>query len=469
MILDKAKKFLADFVNKLSSTQILIFGFLLLDLIGSILLWLPICNKYEINFIDAFFTATSALCVTGLTVKNTFLQFSLFGKIIIMLLIEIGGLGFMTIIASFFIFSGKKIGLKQRLIIQESLNQLNYKGVVALVKKIFYWVLIIQGFSALILALRFMFYNENFLWSLFLGLFHAVSAFCNAGFDLIGEESLSPFVGDFIINFVIMGLIIIGGIGYSVLADFFYVFRELAYKKIDFRKKFDRLKLHSKLVVIFNVLLIFFGGILFLIYEFNNEFTIGNFSLYKKILAAFFESVTTRTAGFFTVSQNNLCACSKFLAIILMFIGGSPGSTAGGIKTTAIAVFIFSIWSIIKGKKNIEIFDRSVSFLILQRALAIMALNFFAIIFSTQVISFFYNEFDFLDILFEITSAVGTVGLGLGISQKLAWGFKLLICLDMIIGKLGPVSIAMVLIARNNNKNLGERAINCPEEKIIVG
>ncbi len=469
MILDKAKKFLVDFVNKLSSTQILIFGFLLLDLIGSILLWLPICNKYEINFIDAFFTATSALCVTGLTVKNTFLQFSLFGKIIIMFLIEIGGLGFMTIIASFFIFSGKKIGLKQRLIIQESLNQLNYKGVVALVKKIFCWVLIIQGFSALILALRFMFYNKNFLWSIFLGLFHAVSAFCNAGFDLIGEESLSPFVGDFIINFIIMGLIIIGGIGYSVLADFFYVFRELAYKKIDFKKKFDRLKLHSKLVVIFNVLLIFFGGILFLIYECNNKFTIGNFSLYKKILAALFESITTRTAGFFTVSQNNLRACSKFLAIILMFIGGSPGSTAGGIKTTAIAVFIFSIWSIIKGKKNIEIFDRSVSFLILQRALAIMALNFFAIIFSSQVISFFYNEFDFLDILFEITSAVGTVGLGLGISQRLAWYFKLLICLDMIIGKLGPVSIAMVLIARNNNKNLGERLINCPEEKIIVG
>lgn len=469
MSLKKAKKFLIRFVNKLSSTQILIFGFLFLEILGSIFLWLPMANKYKINFIDAFFTATSALCVTGLTVKNTFLQFSLLGKIIIMCLLEIGGLGFMTIIASFFIFSGKKIGLKQRLIIQESLNQLNHKGVVVLVKNIFYWVLIIQGLSALILAMRFMFYNKNFFWSIFLGVFHAISAFCNAGFDLIGAESLSPFVGDILINFIIMCLIFLGGIGYSVIADFLYVFKELAYKKMSFKKKFDRLKLHSKLVIIINLVLIFFGSILFFVYEFDNKFTLGNLSLCKKILAALFESVTTRTAGFFSIDQNKLKPCSKFLAIILMFIGGSPGSTAGGVKTTAFAVFIFAILSAIKGKKSIEIFDRSISFLILQRALAIMALNFIAIIFSVELISFFYSEFDFLDILFEITSAVGTVGLGLGISQKLSGWFKLLICLDMIIGKLGPISIAMVLIARNDNKNMAEKLIKCPEEKIMVG
>ena len=462
-------RFLYSLIKKLSPSHILILGFIFLDLIAAFLLWLPISNKYNnISFIDAFFTATSALSVTGLTVKNTFLQFSLFGKIIIMLLIEIGGLGFMTIITSFFIFLGKKITLKERLIIQESLNQLNYKGVVALVKKIFYWVLIIQGIGALILSIRFMFEkNNNFIWAIFLGVFHSISAYCNAGFDLIGTKNLSPYVGDLTINLIIMALIFFGGVGYTVVADFLRVFRDLAYKKLSFRQKIDRLKLHSKLVIVTNAILIFTGALLFFLYEINNNLTLKNLSFGQKILAAFFESITTRTAGFFSIDQNSLSVNSKLLAIILMFIGGSPGSTAGGVKTVTFTVLILSIVSAVKAKKNIEAFGRTISFHTLQRTIAIISLNFLAIFISTQIISLFYPEFDFIDILFEITSAVGTVGLGLGISEKVSWVFKLLICLDMIIGKVGPVSIAMLLLTKS--KNSTEKLMTYPEEKIIVG
>lgn len=455
--------------KKLSASHILILGFFLIQFVGCILLWLPISSENSgVDFIDAFFTATSALCVTGLTVKNTLVQWSLFGKIVIMILIEIGGLGFMTIITSFFIFFGKKITLRERLIIQKSLNQLNYRGIVALVKRIFYWVLIIQGIGALVLSIRFMFIpHVNFFWALFMGIFHSISAYCNAGFDIIGNESIVPFAKDLTVNITVMILIIFGGIGYTVMADLLYVFRDLSYKKLSFEKKFYRLKLHSKLVIITSIILIFGGATLIFLYECLNSATIGNFNLFDKIQVSFFQSVTSRTAGFFSIDQTSMCTNSKLITIILMFIGGSPGSTAGGIKTVAFAVLFLSIISAIKCRKDIEAFSRTISFQTLQRALAITFLNFLAVILSTLLIGSLNPDFEFIDILFEITSAVGTVGLGLGISQKVSVVCKIIICIDMMIGKLGPVSVAIALITQNRN-SIGN-LINYPQEKIIVG
>jgi Trk-type K+ transport systems, membrane components len=456
--------------KKLLPTHFLIIGFFLIEFIGSVLLWLPISshNFKSVGIVDAFFTATSALCVTGLTVKNTLLQWSLFGKIVIMLLIEIGGLGFMTIITVFFIFAGKKITLKERLIIQESLNQLNYTGIVALVKRIFNWVIIIQGIGALVLSIRFMFEpNINFFKAIFMGIFHSISSYCNAGFDIIGEKSMAPYVKDFTINFTVMTLITLGAIGYTVMADIIYVFRDLAYKKLSFSKKFSRLKLHSKLAIISTVILSLLGAFIILIFEFNNTKTLGQLNFFDKIMASLFQSISSRTTGFDTIDEIDLHQNSKIITLILMFIGGSPGGTAGGVKTVTVAILILSVICAIKGSNKIEAFKRTISFYTLQRALAIIFFNFSAVILSTLIISELNPNIDFIDVLFETTSAVGTVGLSLGLVANFSVLCKLIICFDMIIGKLGPVSIAVALLLRH--RNAAENLINYPKEKVIVG
>lgn len=454
--------------KKLSPTHILIIAFLLIQFVGCILLWLPISSKTNgVSFIDAFFTATSALCVTGLIVKNTLWQWSLFGKLVIMTLIEIGGLGFMTIIAALFILIGKKITLKERLIIQESLNQLNYKGIVAFVKKISCWVLVMQGFGALVLSVRFMFLPDiNFYWAIFLGVFHSISAYCNAGFDLIGNNNMVPFVNDITVNLTVMILITLGGIGYVVIEDCFHVFIDLAYKKLTLLQKFERLKLHSKLVIISSIILTFCGAALIFMCEFTNPATLANSKLSEKIFASFFQSVSARTAGFNSISEHGLRPVSKLITIILMFIGGSPGGTAGGVKTVTFAVLVLSVINAAKGSNRIEVFERTISFYNLQKALTITFFNFAAIFISSLLLSIFHPNLDFLDIIFETSSAVGTVGLTVGVMSHLSTIGKLIICIDMMIGKLGPISIAVALFLKRANTN---NIINYPQEKVIIG
>ncbi len=462
-------KFLRS-IKKLPPIHILMIEFFLIEIIGSFLLWLPISsrNNQSVDFMDAFFTATSALCVTGLTVKNTLLQWSVFGKIIIMLLIEIGGLGFMTIITVFFIFAGKKITLKERLMVQESLNQLNSKGIVALVKRIFYWVIIIQGIGAAILTLKFLSMpNNNFFKALFMGIFHSISSYCNAGFDIIGDENMTPYVKDITVNLTVMTLITLGGIGYTVMADFIYVFRELAYKKLSLAKKISRLKLHTKLVIISTLALSIFGAFFILLCEFTNEQTLGPLSFPNKILASFFQSVSSRTTGFNSINEYALNQNSKIVTVILMFVGGSPGGTAGGIKTVTAAILILAVICAVQGKNKIEVFKRTISFYTLQRALTITFFNFGAVYLSALLLNALNPNIDFVDILFETTSAVGTVGLSVGLTAGFSVVCKLIICIDMIIGKLGPASVAVALLLRR--KNVAENLINYPEEKVIVG
>ncbi len=424
------------------------------------------------SLIDAFFTATSATCVTGLTVYTTYDHFTIFGQIVILILIQIGGLGFMTIITMFFIFMGKKITIKERMVIQESLNQTSMDGIISLVKKILIGTLIIEGTGAVLLTIRFLFDGYGFVKSVYMGVFHSVSAFCNAGFDIIGPSSLIPYKTDLVINVVIMLLIIIGGLGFTVWFDTIKVLKLRNKEENKNRRGFActvrKMTLHSRVVLTVTAILIVFGAVLFFVFEHNNPKTLGDLSYPGKILASFMQSVTTRTAGFAAIDQAGMTYASKFLTIILMFIGGSPAGTAGGIKTSTIGVLIVAVISIIKGKQKLNLFDRSINFSTLQKALTIFFIYLFLIVSVTMVLTFTESSlgFEFIDIMFEAGSALGTVGLTTGVTPSLSWIGKILISFLMYMGRVGPVTIA-VSLTKQIYKN--KEAFELPEEKIIVG
>jgi len=443
-------------IIKLQPTQVLVIGFASVILIGALLLNLPIAsqNGQSVGFINAIFTATSAVCVTGLSVVDTGTYWTLFGKGIILVLIQIGGLGFMTMATMIAIILGKKISLKERLIIQEALNQYSLAGLVRFSKYILILTFMIEGVGAVLLSFRFI---PEYGWStgIAYSIFHSISAFCNAGFDLIGNgRGLTPYVSDPIVSLTIISLIIIGGIGFSVITD------------IITNKKWKKLSFHTKIVVLITGALLTVGFIGFMLLEWSNPNTLGNLNGSNKFLAGFFQSVTTRTAGFNTLDFAAMTNASKILTIMLMFIGGSPASTAGGIKTTTFGVILFMIISIIRGKTETEIFRKKISRDIVNRALAIAIIGIFLIILITMILSITDSQFAFMDVLFETTSAFGTVGLSLGITPELSVLGKILIIFLMFAGRVGILTIAFAL-ARQQHKNNGN--IKYPEGKILVG
>ncbi len=441
----------------LNPAQVLVLGFGGLIIIGAILLNLPIAtvSGESIGFINALFTSTSAICVTGLAVVDTGTYWSLFGKIVILMLIQFGGLGFMTMATSVAFLVGKRITLRSRIIMQEALNQFTISGVVRLTKYILIATFAIEGIGALLLSIRFI-PRYGFAKGAFYSIFHSISAFCNAGFDLIGDgRSLTPFVDDFTINFVIMTLIIVGGLGFTVILDLI--------KTRNFRK----LSLHSKLVLSATGILLSIGFILILLIEYGNPQTLGNLTFGKKILAAMFHSVTPRTAGFNTLDMGSLKVSTKFLTIILMFIGGSPGSTAGGIKTTTFSLVILHVLSVIKGKEDTEIFRRRISWQAISRALALLSIGISFVIIITFILSITEESLGFMEIFFETVSALGTVGLTLGITSQLSAFGKILIALTMFFGRLGPLTIVIALARRNATSK--KSGIRYPEGKVLVG
>ncbi len=451
--------------------HIIAFSFFIVVIIGAFLLNLPIAsqNGKSIGFIDALFTSTSAVCVTGLVVVNTLYHWSLFGKIVILLLIQIGGLGFMSLFTIVLVFLGKKITLKERILIQESFNLSTFKGMVMFLKKIIKVTFIIEGIGAIILSLRFI-PEYGFFGGVFRGIFHSVSAFCNAGFDILGENSLVPYARDYTINITIMLLIILGGLGFTVLID---ISKYTKYKIAKFRKKKVELftmTVHSKLALTMTCILILLGAILTFVIEYNNPKTLSNFRFDEKILASLFQSVTLRTAGFDAIGQADLSYGSKFLVIILMSIGGSPGGTAGGIKTVTIGVLALAVISVIKGKDCIIAFKRKISVSTIQKALSIimmmMTLIFIATIILTMTEDGIGVKYEFIDLLYEVCSALGTVGLSTGVTPTLSFAGKIVIILCMFIGRLGPITIVLALSFRKPNK---KNVIHYPEEKIIVG
>jgi len=455
----------------LKPTQVLVLGFLLLIVLGAVLLDLPVASQPNVNgvrdsvgVIDALFTATSAVCVTGLVVVNTMEHWSLFGKVVIIILIQIGGLGFMTLATTFFMLMGRKIGLKERLVIQEALNQNAISGLVRLVRSILLGTVIIEGVGALFLTIAFL-KDYPLKEAITLGVFHSISAFCNAGFDIISKTSFSPYVHDVAVNLTIMVIIILGGLGFTVWIDLIKVTKEKFEKKLDFKHWFLRLNLHSKLVLALTASFLLGGLVLFFLFEMNNQRTIGDFTFGQKVLASMFQSVTPRTAGFNTIPLDRMTDGSKFLTIILMFIGGSPAGTAGGVKTVTIGVLIFAVISVVRSKEETEIFDRRIPEDIVKRALAVVMISLSVVVMVTITLTITEN-FSFMDTLFEAVSAFGTVGLSLGITEELSAIGKLVMCVTMFIGRLGPVTMAVAFAIRSSRRATNIRK---PEEKVMVG
>ncbi|MGZ9585321.1 TrkH family potassium uptake protein [Paenibacillus marinisediminis] len=443
---------------RLTPARILAVGFAAIILLGSFLLMLPISNVdgKPLQFIDALFTATSATCVTGLVVVDTGSHFTMFGQIVILCLIQIGGLGFMTMATLFALVFKKKISLKERLILQEALNQGSMEGIVRLIRKVLLYSLIIEGSAAMLFALRWSM-DMPFGQALYFGIFHGISFFNNAGFDIFGMTASGPFssltsyVNDPLTNIVAMFLIVSGGIGFIVISDL-----------VDYHKT-KRLSLHTKVVLYTTGFLIVFGALVIFLFEYSNPNTMGDMNFFEKILASFFQSVSPRTAGVNTVDIAGLRQATQFFIVILMFIGASPGSTGGGIKTTTFAILFGAVVSMIRGKEDIVMFKHRLAKDRLNKALTLILIALGLVITVSMILST-TEDFDFLEILFETTSAFGTVGLTMGITSELSSIGKLLIALTMFIGRLGPLTLAYALGPKTERE-----LYRHPEGKITIG
>ncbi|MTI68228.1 MAG: Trk family potassium uptake protein [Firmicutes bacterium] len=441
---------------KMNPAQVLVMGFAVLILIGATLLNLPISsiNGKSIGFIDALFTASSAVCVTGLIVVNTAAHWTLFGKIVILILIQIGGLGFMTMATLVSFVIGKKITLKDRLIMQEELNQFTLSGLVKLTRYILLSTIIMEGLGVLLLSTKFIpvYGVKKGLW---FSLFHSISAFCNAGFDLIGS-SMEPFVESYIVNITVTLLVVIGGLGYSVYID------------ITESRKYKKFSLHTKLVLIISGGLLLVGFILTLFLEFNNPDTLGQLTFKGKILASMFQSVVPRTAGFNSIDMASITNATAFIIIIFMFIGGSPGSTAGGIKTTTVGAIVLGVVSVVKGTDDVEVLKKRINNEIIFRALAVIGIGLSIVVLVTMVLSITEKGPDttFLDVLFETVSAFATVGLSRGLTPNLTVIGRLVITVTMFVGRLGPLTMAFAFAKKRREK---KGIYRYAEERIIVG
>ena len=442
---------------RLKSIQIIAIGFGIIILFGTILLTFPISSQSGewSSFYDCFLTATSATCVTGLIVQDTGTYWSLFGQTIILMLIQIGGIGFMTVATLFAFVFGKKITLKQRGLLQESVNTNYPGGLEKLTKKIIIGTFTVEGIGALILGIRFSL-DFGVLKGMYYGVFHSISAFCNAGFDLLGAEfskycSLTNYYDDIVVNITIISLIMIGGIG-------FVVWNDVCTHKHHLKKY----SIHSKIVLSVTLALLIFGTAFFFVMENNNNPQFAGESFKNKLLLSFFQSGTTRTAGFNTCDLEGLSTGSKLLTIIYMFIGGSPGSTAGGIKTTTFVVLILSLIATLKGTTDLNIFKRRLETDASRKANAVVLTNMFFAIFATIVISINHN-FPLEDLFIETFSAIGTVGLSTGITRELNGLERIIICLLMYCGRIGSLSFA-ISFAKSKVHN-----IRRPETKISIG
>ncbi len=445
----------------LTTTQIIMLSFLITILIGSILLVLPISAKggESVSYIDALFTATTATCVTGLVTLPTVTTWSIFGQIVILILIQIGGLGIVTVMTGFMIALHRRIGLKDSLLIVDAFNINSLSGLANFVKKVIIGTFIVEGIGALLYMTVFIpDFGAKGIW---ISIFTSVSAFCNAGIDIISESSLCIYAGNPLINTVTSLLIIIGGIGYIVWWDLLRVLKNAKNQNL---KCLKRLTLHSKIVLSTTAILIVGGAIAIFILEYNNPLTIKDYSLFDKIQVSFFQSITTRTAGFATVAQENLTNASAVICMLLMFIGGSPVGTAGGIKTVTIAALFATAYSAIRNKNEVSLFNRNLSRQITRKAVAVTSMSF-AIMFISTVLLASVSTAPALDVIYETVSATATVGLSRNLTPFLnVWG-KIIIIATMYFGRIGPISLAVAL----NSKKVITNNIKNPTEEISVG
>lgn len=448
---------LQRYLGRFSAMQIIVLVFLAIILVGCWLLTLPISarSREATPFLTALFTATSCTCVTGLALVDTCTHWSGFGQAVILLLIQIGGLGFMSIVTLFFFAVHHKIGLKERMIMAQSLGMDSLSGIVKMVRMVLLRTFLLEGVGAVILTVRFCFQMPlgKALWW---GVFHSISAFCNAGFDIMGAVdaggSLVNYVADPAVNLTLMALIVLGGLGFFVWDDLLR------------HRRFRDLSVHTRLVLVISGVLILGGTAVFALLEWNNPATLGGLPAGEKLLAALFQSVTTRTAGFYTIPQGALTGASKAVTDFLMFIGGSSGSTAGGVKTVTMGVLLLSVIATSRGRSRVTVFHRTISAQQISDAVSIVTMVFLAAFVSGVFLSV-SNGLDFMDCLYETISAIATVGLSTGITPALNLASQLVIIVLMFFGRVGVMTISLGFLVSNQ----AQERYRYADTKVLIG
>lgn len=444
---------------RFSPTQILLIGYLILIASGTFLLSLPFAVQEgrTVSIMDAVFTATSAICVTGLIIKDTSADFSLFGQLVILLLIQLGGIGYMSAATILLVLVGKRIGLRERMLLQETMSTFTLGGLVRFLKAIAKFVILAELVGAIFLTARFM-SEYSFGKAAYLGIFHAISAFNNAGFSLF-SDSMAQYREDWVTNGVMIVLILLGGIGFLVYQDF----------RQWFNKEVPRISLHSKVVLVTTAGLVLFGWVCFIVFEHDNPASLGSLAWFDMGMTSLFQTVSIRTAGFSTTGIAVLSDPTLYLLILLMFVGGSPGSTGGGIKTTTLAVMIVSLWATMRGREDATIFYRRIPATVISKAFFLAAIAMILVTGETLLL-LYTEELPFLQTLFEVTSAAGTVGMstGDGTGKSFCALFtdfgKSVIILTMLLGRIGPLLIGMSALNKVHRARF-----RYPEGKIVIG
>jgi len=443
--------------NMLTPVQILAIGFAIVIFVGAILLSLPIASQdgKVTPFIDCIFTSTTSVCVTGLVTVDTGTHWTYFGKTVIMFLIEIGGLGFMSVATLVFFFLGKRITLSERLVMQEAMNVNSLQGLVKMVKYVLIFTFSVEGIGAVLFATQFI-PQFGIAKGIYYSVFHAVSAFCNAGIDLMGNfKSVTEYANNSVVILTISALIAIGGLGFYVWLEIYNC------------KGIKKLSLHSRVVIYMTLVLIVGGAILMYVFEMNNPSTMEGMSIKGKVLSSIMASVSPRTAGFNSIPLDKMTTAGIFLTIILMFIGGSPGSTAGGVKTATVVVLFMTVVSVVKGREDTEIFKKRINKELVYKSFVITILSLVLVISVTMILSITEQpDIPFVYFLYEATSAFATVGLTLGLTTKLTFVGKIVIVLTMYAGRVGLLTIILALAKSKNSKS---GTIKYPEDKILIG
>ena len=450
---------------KLSPAQQIALSFALVIVVGTFLLALPISNKLSgTPLIDHLFTIVSAVCVTGLTTVTLANQYTQFGLWVILVVIQIGGLGLMTLIALFVIFLSGKLSISNRLALNEAINYFDLHDFSHFIRSILKYTLFFETIGFVVLSFRFV-PIQGVSQGLFTALFTSVSAFCNAGLDTLGSVSLQTYVHDPLVNFTVMFLIVVGGLGFGVWFDISQGSKSLLKGKYSFSYIVKHFKVHTKIAITTSIGLILVGTIVIFIAEYGNPTTIGLFNFPEKVMASLFQSITTRTAGFATLNMGLMKSASLFVIMILMFIGGSPGGTAGGIKTTTFAIMILMITAELRGQKELIVFNRRIPREHFRKAFVVAFLLLTTVTLGIILLNL-TESYDFLSISFEAVSAIATVGLSMGITSGLSFYGKVIIILLMYLGRIGPLTL-MLSVNRSGLRKGHE--LSYPVGDILIG
>lgn len=449
----------------LNTMQLIALGFLGVILLGAVLLWLPFSNQEPLAFADALFTSVSAVCVTGLLTIVPATQFTVAGQIILLLLIQIGGLGVIACTIAFFLILRKKITMKERVMIQQTYGLDTLSGLVKYIILILKGTFLVEGIGACFYAVKFI---PEFGWGkgIAYSVFQSISAFCNAGIDILGNQSYKGYVTSPVINITTMLLIVLSGLGFLVWHDIGKTIAHVWKQKLPKKRMLTRLGLQSKIVLVMTAFLITMGTLGFFLLEYRNPETMGTMSVGQKLMASAFQSITSRTAGFAAVSQGDLTPASKLLGCILMFVGGSPGGTAGGVKTTTIALLLLVCGSVLRGSKDAECFGRRISSTIVNSAITIILVTFLIWVGGIALITILEPNVEFLDIMYEATSAIATVGLSADLTPLLGRGSQAVLMILMYAGRIGPMTMALVFAGKARKSS---QLRELPEKHIMIG